>query len=287
MSDLGRIGIWSMELRMGMADEVADAAAELDALGYRALWIPGLSGQGALQRVDELLGATKRATIATGVLGLWSQPPAQLAADHHRLNQEHGKRVLTGIGVSDAAAAQSAGATYPGAVTAMNDYLDRIDEAADPIPAGERILAALGPKMTQLAARRARGSHPFLVNPRYVADTRELGGPAMLIAPHQAVVLDSRAAKARDAARAGIGPALDLPSYQRNLRRMGFGDDDLVSGGSDRLIDAVVAWGDLEAIAQRIREHFDAGANHVALQALTVPDGLTLSAAWRELATLI
>jgi probable F420-dependent oxidoreductase len=287
MSELGRVGIWSMELRLGSAEAAREAAAELDALGYRALWIPGLSGQGALQRVDELLGATTRATIATGVLGLWSQEPGQLASAHHRLAEAYGPRVMTGIGVSDAASAHSAGAVYPGAVTAMNDYLDRIEEAADPIPAGERILAALGPKMTQLAARRARGSHPFLVNPEYVADTRELGGPVMLIAPHQAVVLDSRAREARDAARAGIGPALDLASYQRNLRRMGFGDDDLVRGGSDRLIDAVVAWGDLEAIAQRIREHFEAGANHVALQVLTVPDGLPVSTAWRELAALI
>jgi probable F420-dependent oxidoreductase len=169
----------------------------------------------------------------------------------------------------------------------MNEYLDRIDAAADPIPTGERILAALGPKMTQLAARRASGSHPFLVSPQYVAHSREVGGHAMLIAPHQAVVLDSRATEVRDAARAGVGPALDLPSYQRNLRRMGFGDDDLVRGGSDRLFDAVVAWGDVDAIAQRIREHFDAGADHVALQVLTVPDGLTLRTAWRELASLI
>src|ERR1700756_5327759 len=138
-----------MELRMGMADEIAAAAAELDGLGYPALWIPGLSGQGAMQRVGELLGASKRATIATGVLGLWSQSPQQLTADHHRLKEEHGKRLLTGIGVSNAAAAQNAGATYPGAVTAMNDYLDRIDATTDPIPKGERILAALGPKMTE------------------------------------------------------------------------------------------------------------------------------------------
>jgi probable F420-dependent oxidoreductase len=172
-------------------------------------------------------------------------------------------------------------------VTAMNDYLDRLDTTADPIPTGQRILAALGPKMTELAARRARGSHPFLVNPEYVAHSREVAGRAMLIAPHQAVVFDSRAAQARDAARAGVGPALDLASYQRNLRRMGFGDDDLVRGGSDRLIDSVVAWGDLDAIAQRIREHFEAGADHVALQVLTVPDGLPLPTAWRELAALI
>jgi probable F420-dependent oxidoreductase len=287
MSELGRIGIWSMELRLGGAAEARTAAAELDDLGYPALWIPGLSGQGAMTRVEELLGATQHATIATGVLGLWSQDPQQLATTHHRLTQAHRQRVLTGIGVSDAASAHGVGAIYPGAVAAMNDYLDRLDATADPIPTGERILAALGPKMTELAARRASGSHPFLVNPEYVAHSREVGGGAMRIAPHQAVVLDGRATTARDAARVGVGPALDLASYQRNLRRMGFGDDDLVRGGSDRLIDAVVAWGDLDAIDQRIRQHFDAGADHVALQVLTVPDGLTLSTAWRELAALI
>jgi probable F420-dependent oxidoreductase len=287
MSELGRIGIWSMELRMAGASEAADAAAELDDLGYPALWIPGLSGQGAVQRVEELLVATRRATIATGVLGLWSQNPEQLAKEHHRLKEEHGKRIMTGIGVSDAASAQSVGATYPGAVTAMNEYLDRIDAAANPIPTGERILAAMGPKMNQLAARRACGSHPFLVSPQYVAHSREVGSDVMVIAPHQAVVLDSRPTEARDAARAGIGPALDLPSYQRNLRRMGFDDGDLIRGGSDRLIDALVAWGDVEAIAERIDEHREAGADHVALQVLTVPDGPTAMTAWRELAWLI
>ena len=287
MSDLGRIGIWSMELRTGSAEAVGDAAAELDDLGYLALWIPGLDGPGTIAQVEVLLGATRRATIATGVLGLWSQPPGQLAADHHRLTAAHGPRLLTGIGVSNADSARSKGQTYPGAVTAMTDYLDRIDAATDPIPKGERVLAALGPKMTKLAAERASGSHPFLVTPQYIANSRELGGRDMLLAPHQIVVLDDSPSEARQTARGMVGAALGLPSYQANVRRMGFGDDDLASAGSDRLIDAVVAWGDLDAIAERIREHFDAGADHVALQVLAVPGGLTTAEAWRELASLI
>jgi probable F420-dependent oxidoreductase len=287
MSDLGRIGIWSMELRTGSAEAVGDAAAELDDLGYLALWIPGLDGPGTIAQVEVLLGATRRATIATGVLGLWSQPPAQLAADHHRLTAAHGPRLLTGIGVSNADSARSKGQTYPGAVTAMTDYLDRIDAATDPIPHNERVLAALGPKMTKLAAERASGSHPFLVTPQYVANSREIGGRDMLLAPHQIVVLDESPSDARETARGMVGAALGLPSYQANVRRMGFGDDDLASGGSDRLIDAVVAWGDLDAIGGRIREHFDAGADHVALQVLAVPGGLTTAQVWRELASLI
>jgi probable F420-dependent oxidoreductase len=287
MSDLGRIGIWSMELRTGSAEAVGDAAAELDDLGYLALWIPGLDGPGTIAQVEVLLGATRRATIATGVLGLWSQPPAQLAADHHRLTAAHGPRLLTGIGVSNADSARSKGQTYPGAVTAMTDYLDRIDAATDPIPHNERVLAALGPKMTKLAAERASGSHPFLVTPQYVANSREIGGRDMLLAPHQIVVLDESPSDARETARGMVGAALGLPSYQANVRRMGFGDDDLASGGSDRLIDAVVAWGDLDAIAGRIREHFDAGADHVALQVLAVPGGLTTAQVWRELAEVI
>jgi probable F420-dependent oxidoreductase len=287
MSDLGRIGIWSMELRTGSAEAVGDAAAELDDLGYLALWIPGLDGPGTIAQVEVLLGATRRATIATGVLGLWSQPPGQLAADHHRLTAAHGPRLLTGIGVSNADSARSKGQTYPGAVTAMTDYLDRIDAATDPIPQSERVLAALGPKMTKLAAERASGSHPFLVTPQYVANSRELGGRDMLLAPHQIVVLDDSPSEARQTARGMVGAALGLPSYQANVRRMGFGDDDLASAGSDRLIDAVVVWGDLDAIAERIREHFDAGADHVALQVLAVPGGLTTAEVWRELASLI
>jgi probable F420-dependent oxidoreductase len=287
MSDLGRIGIWSMELRTGSAEAVGDAAAELDDLGFLALWIPGLDGPGTIAQVEVLLGATRRATIATGVLGLWSQTPGQLAADHHRLTAAHGPRLLTGIGVSNADSARSKGQTYPGAVTAMTDYLDRIDAVTEPIPHNERVLAALGPKMTKLAAERASGSHPFLVTPQYIANSREIGGRDMLLAPHQIVVLDESPSDARETARGMVGAALGLPSYQANVRRMGFGDDDLASGGSDRLIDAVVAWGDLDAVAERIREHFDAGADHVALQALAVPGGLTTAQVWRELASLI
>jgi alkanesulfonate monooxygenase SsuD/methylene tetrahydromethanopterin reductase-like flavin-dependent oxidoreductase (luciferase family) len=134
MSELGRVGIWSMELRLGSAEGARQAATELDGLGYPALWIPGLSGQGAMTRVEELLAATKRATIATGVLGLWSQEPGQLASTHHQLTEAYGPRVMTGIGVSDAASAHSAGAVYPGAVTAMNDYLDRLDTHRRPDP---------------------------------------------------------------------------------------------------------------------------------------------------------
>jgi probable F420-dependent oxidoreductase len=210
-----------------------------------------------------------------------------LAADHHRLTAAHGPRLLTGIGVSNADSARSKGQTYPGAVTAMTDYLDRIDAATDPIPHNERVLAALGPKMTKLAAERASGSHPFLVTPQYVANSREIGGRDMLLAPHQIVVLDESPSDARETARGMVGAALGLPSYQANVRRMGFGDDDLASGGSDRLIDAVVAWGDLDAIGGRIREHFDAGADHVALQVLAVPGGLTTAQVWRELASVI
>ena len=287
MSDLGRIGVWSMELRSGAADGDHDAIAELEQLGYTTVWIPGLGGQGALQRAEQLLGATQRINVATGVLGLWSHDPEELAAEHRRLNATYDGRLLTGIGASSPGSAEAVGKQFPGAVTAMNDYLDRIDAAATPIPQGERVLAALGPKMTELAARRARGSHPFLVTPQYVADSRDLVGDNVLIAPHQAVVLAKRAEPARAAARLGIGAAIGFPSYRANLRRMGFGDDDLVPGGSDRLIDAVVAWGDVDAIAERIREHHEAGADHVAMQVLAPPDGLPVRDAWEQLSALL
>lgn len=285
--DIGPLGIWSMELRNGESGEIRDAAAELDELGWGALWIPGLSGTDTLDVAEQLLDATTNAMIATGVVSLWSQDAGSLADAHHRLQGSYGHRLLTGIGASNAAAAQRAGRAFPGAVTAMEAYLDQLDAARDPLPANERVLAALGPRMAALAARRAAGLHPFLVTPEYTRSTRQAVGWGVLIAPHQALVLESDPQKARAAARDGIGMYIGFPAYQANLRRLGFGEEDLVAGGSDRLIDRLVAWGDLDAIAARLAEHDDAGADHVALHVLPATDATSVRLAWRELSSLL
>jgi probable F420-dependent oxidoreductase len=286
LPQLGKVGVWSMELRLGPEDEAREMAAELEELGFGAIWIPGLSGQGVVPRAGSLLDATEDVTVAIGVLGMWSHEPEQLSADHHRLRTEHGGRLLTGIGVSNSESARSAGRRYPGAVTATREYLDRLDQATPPLPREQRLLAALGPKMTRLGSERAAGVHPFLVTPEHIAARREEIGAGSVIAPHQAVVLECDPGRARAAARKGVGMFISFPSYQANLRRLGFGDEDLVPGGSDRLIDAVVAWGDIDVIAERVGAHIDAGADHVAIHVLAADGGLTTRASWREIAGL-
>jgi probable F420-dependent oxidoreductase len=167
----------------------------------------------------------------------------------------------------------------------MAAYLDRLDEAPAPVPAGERIMAALGPKMTELAGQRTAGIHPFMVTPEYSAAAREQLGDGPVIAPYQAVVLEEDAGKARTAARDFLNVFLGMDHYARNLRRQGFTEDDLAHGGSDHLIDSVVAWGDIEAIGTRIRAHHQAGADHVCLHVVGADSAMPLPQ-WRQLAPL-
>lgn len=281
---LGPTGIWSIELRTAGPDEIADAAAELDELGWGALWIPGLGGGDVLGDSERLLRATRTAKVAVGVASIWRHRPDEMAAGHARLQSAYGRRHLLGLGVSDPAAAQSAGQPYR-PLADMSAYLDRLEQAPAPVPAGERVMAALGPRMTELAAQRTAGIHPFMVTPEYSAAARERLGDGPLIAPYQAVVLEEDPGKARSAAREFLGGFLGMDHYARNLRRQGFTEDDLARGGSDRLIDSVVAWGDVEAIGRRIRAHHQAGADHVCLHVVGAGPAMPLPQ-WRELAPL-
>ncbi|WP_306215334.1 TIGR03620 family F420-dependent LLM class oxidoreductase [Actinoplanes sp. RD1] len=282
---LGRVGVWSMELRGAARPAVREAAAELGELGWRTVWLPGLDGAGVLDDVGELLAASPEGNVVTGVLNIWGQTPGELSKRVAELDQAHGPRTVVGLGIGSPAGARAHGLDYGSPLATMSHYLDGVD--ASVLPPERLLLGALGPRMVDLAAGRTAGWHPFLVTPGYVAQQRERVGAGPLLAPHQAVVLDTDPRRARAAARAGIGMFLGFPTYQQNLRRIGFTDDDLVPGGSDRLIDAVVAHGSAEDIARRVREHHDAGADHVALHVLTAPgsSGLPL-AEWRELAAL-
>ncbi|BCY08389.1 TIGR03620 family F420-dependent LLM class oxidoreductase [Actinoplanes sp. L3-i22] len=273
METLGRVGVWSMELRGAGRPAVRDAAAELDQLGWRTIWLPGLDGAGVLDDVDHLLAAAPHSQVVTGVLNIWGQPAADLAP----WAAARADRVLLGLGIGSPAGAAAHGQDYGSPVASMRHYLDRLGP-------GRQLLGALGPKMVDLAVTRTAGWHPFLVTPDYVSAYRGQVGPSPLIAPHQAVFLGTDVAEARAAARAGIGMFLGFPTYRANLKRLGFTDDDLVPGGSDRLIDALVAHGTADDIARRVREHLDAGADHVAVHVLgsAVPP-LTQ---WRELAFL-
>ncbi|MGI5230192.1 TIGR03620 family F420-dependent LLM class oxidoreductase [Actinoallomurus sp. CA-142502] len=279
---IGRIGIWSPELRdPGQAEE---AAAELDRQGWGALWIPGLGGGDILGDAERLLRATDDAVVATGVFSIWRHPADEMAAGHARLRKTYGHRLLFGLGVSDAEAARAAGGTYR-PLAAMNAYLDRFDQAPEPVPPGERIVAAMGPKLTELAARRSAGTHPFLVTPGFTATARSLLGTGPLLAPYQAVVVDDDAGRARTTARRFLATFIAMDHYAQSLLRQGFTEADLADGGSDRLIDAVVAWGDVATIGERVRAHHDVGADHVALHVITDRPGPP-RAEWRALAPL-
>ncbi|BBH69898.1 LLM class F420-dependent oxidoreductase [Actinoplanes sp. OR16] len=276
-----RVGVWSMELRSAHRPQIRDAAAELDELGWRTIWLPGLDGAGVLDDVDALLAAAPNSQVVTGVLNIWGQSPAELSERVAVLDADHGPRAVVGLGIGSPAGAGAHGQDYGNPVASMARYLDGLGPGVGP---GRRLLGALGPKMVDLARRSSAGWHPFLVTPRYVSAYREKVGAGPLIAPHQAVVLDTDPDRARAAARAGIGMFLGFPTYRNNLKRLGFGDDDLIPGGSDRLIDALVVHGTAEDVAHRVQEHLTAGADHVALHVLGA-NGLPL-AQWRELAPL-
>ncbi len=282
---LGPVGVWSMQLRGADRPAVRDAAAELDELGLRTLWIPGLDGNGVFDDTGELLEAAPHSSVVLGVLGIWGQPAEAVAGHLARLDAKYGPRTVVGLGISNSSSAESHGQTFGKPVDSMGAYLDELDTASPPLPASRRLLGALGPRMVELGAARTAGIHPFLVTPQYAANQRAVIGPDPFIAPHQAVVLDTDADRARATAREGIGMYIGFPAYQNNLRRLGFGEGDLVPGGSDRLIDATVAWGSVDDIHRRLQEHFAAGADHVAVHVLGGED-LQL-AQWRELATLL
>jgi len=280
--DLDGVGIWSLSLRFGDPGEAAEAATELDELGYRALWVPDVGGP-VFETLENLLGATRRAVIATGILNLWMHEPAEVAAARASLVEKFGERLLLGIGVSHAPVIdrQEAG-RYRRPLRAMADFLDALDAASPPVPVDGRVLAALGPKMLELARTRARGAHPYLVTPEHTATTRAALGAGPLVAPEQAAVLTADRAAGLEIARAFVAPYLQLPNYANNLRRLGFTEED-VTGVSDRMVEATVVIGDEAAIAGRVAEHRAAGADHVCLQVLTAGNGFAREE-WRRLA---
>jgi probable F420-dependent oxidoreductase len=282
---LGRLGIWTLDWRAVDPAAATDAAAELDDSGWGALWIAGAGGPGIWNNADLLLTATKNISVALGVASIWGPDADAAPLQFNRLTQQHGHRLMAGFGVSSPQNATAVGKRFGSPLSAMNDYLDTLDQATPPLPANNRILGALGPKMVELAGTRAAGIHPFLVTPESNVTNRSLVGDGGLIAPHLAVVLETDPRKARQIARDGIGIYIGFPSYQANLRRLGFTDDDLIPGGSDRLIDSVVAWGTLDDVNRRISEHLTAGADHLALHVLTGSQGLPRSQ-WAELSYL-
>ncbi|OLT12037.1 LLM class F420-dependent oxidoreductase [Actinomadura sp. CNU-125] len=281
--EISGVGVWSQHLRYGDRGEAAEAAAELEELGYTAQWIPDVGGP-VFDAVGDLLAATRRTVVATGILNLWMHEPADAAAAHASLTAKHGDRFLMGIGVSHAPLvdAKEAG-RYRRPLAAMNAFLDGLDGAATPVPEGSRVLAALGPKMQETARLRSRGAHPYLAPPEHTRRTREALGDGPLVLPEQTVILCSTRDEARAIGTEWLGMYLSLPNYANNLLRTGFSSQD-VESVSDRLFDALIAWGDEEAIKRRVDEHRAAGADHVCVQVLTADQNAFPREEWRRLA---
>lgn len=283
---LAGVGIWSSQLRYGDPSESADAAAELDDLGFSALWIPDVGGP-VFDAVGHLLGATKRTVIATGILNLWMHSAGEVAQSYAALTAEHGDRFLLGVGVSHAPlvdAGQPGRYRKPLAATAS--FLDELDATPQPVPRERRVLAALGPKMLALSATRAGGAHPYLVTPDHTASARATLGEGPLLLPEQTVILTESADEARQIGTDWLRAYLALPNYANNLLRSGFSEDDLARV-SDRLFDAIVAWGDEEAIMRRVTEHRSAGADHVCVQVLLADPRAFPRQEWRRLAAAV
>jgi probable F420-dependent oxidoreductase len=277
---LAGTGIWNGSLRYGDPSEAAAAAAELEALGYSALWLPDIGGD-VFAAVANVLQATSSTVIATGILNLWMHTAEETAAQHAALTAEHGRRFLVGVGVSHGPLIDNVkeAGTYAKPLAKTREYLDELDAATPRLADSDRVLAALGPKMLELARTRAAGVHPYLVTPEHTATARQALGQGPLVAPEQAVALTTDASLARELARKHLSGYLGLPNYTNNWMRLGFTEDDLLEGGSDRLVDALVAWGDEAAIVERIQAHRDAGADHVCLQILTAGNALAVDEA--------
>jgi probable F420-dependent oxidoreductase len=273
---LGKLGVWA-PMDVLSAAEGAAFAQRLEGWGYAALWLPESRGRGVLVHSSWLLANTKSLIVAPGIANIYARDAMAMANGQRALAEQSGGRFLLGIGVSHAPTVTGLrGHNYGKPVATMRAYLQAMQAAPylapDPPERPLTIVAALGPRMMALSGELADGAHPYNVPPEHTAEARRILGPGKLLCPEVWVLLESDASAARSAARQALAPYMRLDNYVNNWRRLGFGDGDLANGGSDRLIDANVAWGTEEAIRRRIQEHWDAGADHVCIQSIS-PDG--------------
>ncbi len=285
--DIGRIGLWQGVLDQQPSNRVREIVAELEELGWATLWIPEAVGRDPFVSASVMLGATTTLRIATGIVQIHARHPMTTAAAQKTVAEAFDNRFLLGIGVSHGPFIEGIRKLdYSKPYSFMVEYLDAMEGtmymAAEPEESPPLVLAALGPRMLALAAERTAGAHPYFVPPEHTAGAREIMGPDALLAPEQKVCLETDPDAARSLARENMAMYMGLPNYVNNLHRLGFTEAD-TTDLSDRLVDAIVAWGDLDAIAARIRAHHDAGADHVAVQVLA-PRGELPIAQWRTLA---
>jgi probable F420-dependent oxidoreductase len=263
--DLGTYGVFGHHSQWQRLSR--DQLRAIDDLGYGAIWAGG-SPAAELFWVEPLLDPTTHLKVATGIVNIWTAEPGPVSESYHRIDTAYPGRFLLGIGVGH----PEAGHEYKKPYDALVDYLDKLDEYG--VPQERRVVAALGPRVLKLSAQRSAGPHPYLTTPEHTAEARRLLGPDAFIAPEHKVVLTTDAEKARAVGRKALDIYLSLTNYLNSWKRLGFTDDDLAKPGSDRLVDALVAYGTVEDVAARLEAHRDAGADHVPVQVLTGPDKL-------------
>lgn len=267
---IGKLGVWTW-LDALSATEAAEFANRLEAWGYSALWVPEAIGRDPFALLGYLAGRTERLILATGIANIYARDPMTMRAIHETVAELAGGRFILGLGVSHShLVSKVRGHDYGKPVSTMRSYLEAMKGAlyqgARPEREAPIVLAALRQNMLKLAAERAAGAHPYFVPPEHTARAREILGPDALLCPEQMVLLETDATKARQIARANMAIYAGLPNYQNNLLWLGYDESDFADGISDRLVDAIVAWGDEKAIADRVQAHRDAGADHVCIQ---------------------
>jgi len=282
MREWGRYGVWaSRRIWPTDAGEIAEAAVELEELGYSSAWIGG-SPPDDLALPEAILAATTTLVVGTSIVDIWRSDPAVLGAGHARLRSRFPGRFYLGVGSGHAPSAEATGQRYVRPVSRLRDFLAQL---SDQVPADELLIAALGPKALELAATRTAGALPYLVPPAHTADARKILGPGKLLIPEQKVFLGTDSEVARAAGRRGTDIYLKLPNYLNNLRRYGLTDEDFAGDGSDRWVDQLVVWGDADEVRKGVNAHFEAGADHVAVHVLTAAGSATLPRAeWRAVA---
>jgi probable F420-dependent oxidoreductase len=269
---LTNLGVWAATDGLSAA-EAATFAKRVEAWGYGVLWIPEAVGREVFSASAWLLANTSRLVVASGIANIYARDAIAAAAAQKGLNEQSGDRFLLGLGVSHIPLVKDLRQhEYGKPVATMRAYLEGMAAApyksVAPASPPRTVLAALGPKMLELAAERADGAHPYNVPPEHTREARKILGANKLLCVEQAAILETDGTHARARARQFLEIYMGLPNYVNNWRRLGFSDPDFVGGGSDRLIDAVVAWGDERAIRKRIDEHWQAGADHVCVQAI-------------------
>jgi probable F420-dependent oxidoreductase len=270
---LGRVGVWLASLRPAPIDEERQAVRRIEALGYGSIWCgEGIGGKEAFAHQSLLLAATDHIVSGTGIANVWARHPATMQGGATTVGAAYPGRFVLGVGISHASMVERSGQAYQTPLAHMEQYLDGMDAAAGEAPAAEvpvpRVLAALRPHMLALARDRSDGAHPYFVPTSHTSVARKVLGPDRLLIPEQAIFLTTDSDNGRSTARAHMAPYLQMPNYVNNLRHLGYTDEDMAGGGSNRLVDAIVAWGNEDDIAKRVTEHIDAGADHVLLQPL-------------------